>query len=74
MDRTFDDSLVSFFGGTGPVLNTAMGVVVLVVGIILLRSTKKQSSKGKGTAAWICIGVGCLALLSGVFQMIISAS
>ncbi len=71
MKNTFDSFLESFFGGAGPVLNTAAGVVVLFVGIILLRSAKRQASKGKNTAAWICIGVGCLAFLSGVIQLLL---
>ncbi len=71
MKNTFDSFLESFFGGAGPVLNTAAGIVVLVVGVFLLRSAKRQASKGKNTAAWICIGVGCLALLSGVIQLLL---
>jgi amino acid permease len=72
MKSTFDSFLENFFGGYGPLLNTAAGVVVLVVGVILLRSSKKRSSKGKNTAALICIGVGCLAFVSGVIQLLIN--
>ena len=71
MDKSFNSILDSFFGGTGPMINTIAGIIVLILGIILSRFAKKQSSKGKNTAAWICIGVACIALISGIFQLLV---
>lgn len=71
MERFFDNLLESTFGGFNSQMlfaNIIMGALLIVVGLFLL---KKQSSKGKKTVGWICIGMGCIGILSGAVQLLI---
>lgn len=71
MERFLDDMLESIFGGYNLQINVIVGILLIAVGIILFCISKNQSSKGKKTAGWICIGIGCLGILSGVIQFVL---
>lgn len=72
MERFIDNMLENIFGGVYMQINIIVGVVLIAVGIIIFGLSRKQSSKGKRTAGWVCIGFGCLCFLSGVIQIIFS--
>lgn len=71
MEKVFDSWVDGIFGGISPIMNTLTGIIVLILGIVLLISAKKQAAKGKSIAAWVCVVVGFLGTLSGVMQIII---
>ncbi len=48
------------------ILSLVIGFVLLIVGLVL-----KAKSKGKSTAAWVCIGIGALSVISNVIQLIV---
>lgn len=70
MERFIDNMLESIFGGINVELNIILGVVLMMVGVIVFGFSRKQLSKGKKAATWICIGVGFLGVLSGIIQLI----
>ena len=72
MESFIDNMLESIFGGFNLQINIIVGVLLIAVGIIMFVLSRKQSSKGKRTAGWVCIGIGCLGFLSGVIQLLFS--
>jgi len=46
-----------------------MGILLVVVGIIIFAATTTMT-KGKGIATWVCIGIGCIGIVSGIVQMV----
>ena len=70
MENFIDNLLESIFGGFNLQINIIVGVLLIAVGIIMFVLSRKQSSKGKRTAGWICIGIGCLGVISGVTQLL----
>ena len=70
MENFIDNLLESIFGDFNLQINIIVGVLLIAVGIIMFVLSRKQSSKGKRTAGWICIGIGCLGVLSGVIQLL----
>lgn len=70
MEDFIDNMLERILGGFSLQINIIVGVVLLIAGAVGLIVLKKRSSKGKKTAAWVCIGIGCLGVMSGIIQMI----
>lgn len=70
MEKSLDRLLEQIFGGFDLQLNLIGGLLLLVIGILVLVFSKKQSSKGKGTVGWICMGVGGLGVVSSVIQLL----
>lgn len=70
MENFIDKMLENIFGGFNLQLNIIVGVVLIAVGIIVFGLSRKQSSKGKKKAGWVCIGIGCLGVLSGIVQLL----
>lgn len=70
MEKFIDNMLEGIFGGVNLQLNIIIGVLLIAVGIIVFGLSRKQASKGKRTVGWVCIGIGCLGILSGIIQMI----
>lgn len=66
MEQRFDNLIDNLFSGMGSVLmvlNGALGIGLIITGVILI---KKKSRKK--TAGIICIGLGVLAIISGIVQ------
>jgi hypothetical protein len=63
--------LENIFGGFNLQLNTIVGVLLIITGIVVLSLSKKQSAERKRTAGWICVGIGCLGALSGIIQLLL---
>jgi len=70
MENFIDNMLESIFGGFNLQINIIVGVLLIAVGIIVLGFSRKQAPKGKKTAGWVCIGIGCLGILSGIIQLL----
>lgn len=70
MENFIDNMLESIFGGFNLQINIIVGVLLIAVGIIVFGLSRNQPSKGKRTAGWVCIGIGCLGVLSGVIQLL----
>lgn len=70
MENSIDNMLESIFGGVNLQLNIIIGVVLMVVAVILFGISRKKTSKGKKICGWVCIGLGCFGVLSGVIQLI----
>lgn len=70
MENFIDNLLENIFGGFNLQINIIVGVLLIVVGIIVFRLSRKQSTKGKKTAGWVCIGIGCIGVLSGIVQLL----
>lgn len=68
MENFIDRQLENLFGGLGFQLNVIAGVLLIVLGIVVLIVSSRQSPKRKTTAGSILIGLGVLAVLSGVLQ------
>jgi len=67
--KNYIDSLLeSIFGRFGAQISLVMGILLVVVGIIIFATT--TMTKGKGIATWVCIGIGCIGIVSGILQMI----
>ena len=71
METFIDNMLENIFGGFNLQINIIVGVVLIIAGAVGLIALKGQSSKGKRTVAWVCIGIGCLGIMSGVIQMLL---
>lgn len=75
MERTLDNTvntvLESIFGKNGLQINMIFGFIILVVGIGLFLFSKNNSSSKKRTIGWICIGLGCLGIISGIIQLLL---
>ena len=68
MDNKLDSFVDSTFGGSNLlVINSVLGLALIVVGIILL-VRKKAEAKSKKTTGVICIVVGIGIVLSGIAQ------
>jgi len=69
MKNYIDSLLESIFGRFGAQISLFMGILLVVVGIIIFATTMPE---GKGRiATWVCIGIGCIGILSGIVQMIV---
>lgn len=71
MENFIDKQLDTFFGGLSLQINVIAGALLIVIGIIVLIVANRQSPKRKTTVGWILIGLGILAVLSGVLQGIV---
>ncbi|MGL9730427.1 hypothetical protein [Enterococcus sp. DIV0756] len=71
MENFIDKQLDTLFGGLSLQINVIAGALLIVIGIIVLIAANRQSPKRKTTAGWILIGLGILAVLSGVLQGIV---
>lgn len=72
MEQRLDNFIDSFFGGMGSglmIFNGVLGLALIVVGIILMK--KKSSSKNKNIAGIVCVGIGILAIISGIVQTVL---
>lgn len=69
MKNYIDSLLESIFGRFGTLISLGMGILLVVVGIIIF-ATNTTMTKGKSVATWICIGIGCIGIVSGIVQMI----
>jgi hypothetical protein len=66
MESVIDNMLENIFGGVNLQINVIAGAALIIIGIIVIVLSRKKSTKGKITAGWVCIGIGCLSVLSGV--------
>ena len=67
IENLVDNGLESFSGSLR-FLNIVLGILLVITGIYLLFFGKKEE-KGRRLTALICLFVGCLAVLSAVFQI-----
>lgn len=69
MEQRLDNFIDNLFSGMGSglmVLNGILGIGLIITGIVLMK--KKSSKKTAGT---VCIGIGVLAIISGVIQTVL---
>jgi hypothetical protein len=67
MKKNIDSLLEYIFGRYGAKISLVTGIILIVSGIVIFVTTM---SKGKRIAAWVCIGIGGIGVLSGIIQMI----
>lgn len=70
---TLFNSIIHFLKGTAPVsiiINIALGVVLLIVGIFLLK--KQQPSPKQKVGAWISVIVSALAFVGAISNWLFS--
>jgi type IV secretory pathway VirB6-like protein len=65
-----DNLLESIFGRFGTLISLGIGILLVVVGIIIFATNNTTMTKGKSIATWVCIGIGCIGIVSGIVQMI----
>lgn len=71
MERFIDHMLDRIFAGLNlPLINIIVGLLLIVVGVIVICFSSKPLSKGKKTAGWICIAIGCFGILSGITHLL----
>ena len=67
-ENSIDTMLDSLLGRFGPQMNLYVSIALAAAGIIILAAVRP---KGKGRiAAWVCIILGCLGIVSSVVQML----
>jgi hypothetical protein len=72
MNAYLDNFFNSIFGGMGiglVIFNGILGLSLIVIGILL---NKKSSSKNKKTAGIVCVGIGILAVINAIIQLVLS--
>ena len=69
MDDKLDSFVDSVFGGGNLIyISGALGLALIVVGIVLMVRKKADGAKLKKTAGIICIVAGVGVILSGILQ------
>jgi ABC-type Fe3+-siderophore transport system permease subunit len=72
MNKYLDNFFNSIFGGMGiglVIFNGILGLSLIVIGILL---NKKSSSKNKKTVGIVCVGIGILAVINAIIQLVLS--
>lgn len=52
-------------------LNVFAGIVLIIIGVFLVIKQKSRPKKNRMIAATICIGIGVLAIFSGLIELIV---
>lgn len=47
--------------------NIMLGIILIFLGIIFI--VKKSAKRNLKTVGWVCVGVGAVAIVSGLIQM-----
>ncbi len=71
MEKAIDNMLENIFGGFNLQLNIIIGALLIIAGIAVLSLSKRPLSGGKIAVGWVCIGIGCLGILSGIAQLML---
>lgn len=71
MEKAVDSLLETILGGIAPFLNLSYGVLLVLVGAWILISVRRQGSKAKIIASWVCVGIGALGIVAATAQLIL---
>jgi uncharacterized membrane protein HdeD (DUF308 family) len=65
MKDKIDNLLANIFGKYSPQISLIVGILLVIAGIIVMVTAM---TKGKRIVAWVCIGIGCIGIVSGILQ------